>query len=332
MKRILFASLLAGVGAASVVHSASLSNYLIVGQYVNDTTVDASSFELGRVANLSNGGPAVSPPGVSPTVSNTPTYDAEVAIIETSGEVKFSNMNLFATSGVDCAGTYNACTDSGSNFSNTNYNGSAISSSNGVNSNVDMTGIISEITTVRNWVAGLSTTASIVTTSGDINSDTIVNLSSGLNVLDFSGTGGNDITVKADLIFQGGANAYAVVLVNSGANFKTSNGNLVIGNGGIGLNNVVIISRNDGTDGNFDLSNTTINGVALWDLGLDTQNNMSLDNVSGCTQLVGDDVDIQNVRLNRCAFNTSVVPVPAAAWLFVSGLGLLGWMRRSPTA
>lgn len=331
MKRILLASLLASIGAAPVAHSASLSNYLIVGQYVNDTTVDASSFELGRVENLSNGGPAVSPPGVSPTVSNTPTYDAEVAIIETSGQVKFSNMNLFATSGVDCAGTYNACTDSGSNFSNTNYNGSAISSSNGVNSNVDMTGLISEITTIRNWVAGLSPTASILTTSGDINSDTIVNLSSGLNVLDFSGTGGNDITVKADLIFQGGANAYAVVLVNDGALFKTSNGNLVIGNGGIGLNNVVIVSRNDGTDGNFDLSNTTINGVALWDLGLDTQNNMSLDNVSGCTQLVGDDVDIQNVRLNRCAFNTSVVPVPASVWLFGSAMALLGWLRRRPT-
>jgi hypothetical protein len=29
---------------------------------------------------------------------------------------------------------------------------------------------------------------------------------------------------------------------------------------------------------------------------------------------------------------SSVVPIPAAVWLFGSGLGLLGWMRRRPTA
>ena len=41
------------------------------------------------------------------------------------------------------------------------------------------------------------------------------------------------------------------------------------------------------------------------------------------------------VNLHSDAFNggeirgqISVVPVPAAAWLFVSGLGMLGWMRR----
>ena len=28
----------------------------------------------------------------------------------------------------------------------------------------------------------------------------------------------------------------------------------------------------------------------------------------------------------------SVVPVPAAVWLFGSGLGLLGWMQRKPAA
>ena len=30
---------------------------------------------------------------------------------------------------------------------------------------------------------------------------------------------------------------------------------------------------------------------------------------------------------------SSVVPIPAAVWLFASGLGLLGWLRRArPTA
>jgi hypothetical protein len=39
-------------------------------------------------------------------------------------------------------------------------------------------------------------------------------------------------------------------------------------------------------------------------------------------QNAGGSADLSNVR----AF--SVVPIPAAVWLFGSGLGLLGWMRR----
>ncbi len=31
-------------------------------------------------------------------------------------------------------------------------------------------------------------------------------------------------------------------------------------------------------------------------------------------------------------FSASIVPIPAAVWLFGSGLGLLGWMRRRQTA
>ena len=32
--------------------------------------------------------------------------------------------------------------------------------------------------------------------------------------------------------------------------------------------------------------------------------------------MVGDDVDIQDIRLNKCAFNTSVIPIPPALALF----------------
>lgn len=312
----------------NVVQSATLSDYLIVGRYVNDTAVDTSNYELGSISSLSGAGPSVSSPGVGP--STGVTNDARIAILNSTGTVKMSDVDVLGTgaTGIDCAGSYNNCTDNGSNLSNTDYNGSAMGSSNGVAGNVDLSGVSSDISDAQTWLNGLSLTGSIATSGGDINSDVVVNLVSGLNVLDFSGAGGSDITVAADLIFQGGADAFAVVLVNDGANFKTSNGNLVIGNGGIGLNNVVIVSGNDGTDGSIDLSNSFINGVALWDLGPTLENNLSLDNVTGCTQLVGDDVDIQNVRLSKCAFTGGEVPVPGAIWLFGSALGLLGWMRR----
>jgi hypothetical protein len=37
-------------------------------------------------------------------------------------------------------------------------------------------------------------------------------------------------------------------------------------------------------------------------------------------------------RLNEVAFAVTSVPIPAAVWLFGSGLGLLGWFRRRQTA
>ena len=210
------------------------------------------SSDLGKISTLDAGNyTAVSDPGVGPSVGQS--NDAKIAILETDGTVKMSDVDVYGTgaTGIDCAGSYNDCTDNSGNLSNTDYNGSTMDNSNGVLGGVDMTQLNADIAMVQAWVAGLApATVHISTSSGDIKSDQIVNLASGLNVVDFTGVGSNDIKVdNSDLIFQGGADAYAVVLVNEGSNFLTSNGNLVIGDGGIGLNNVVIVSTTGGKIG-----------------------------------------------------------------------------------
>jgi hypothetical protein len=293
----------------SVASAATIDNYLIVGNQINESTVDVSNYELGLVSALPGSAPAVNSPGVAPTVSTTPTYDGNVAVTQTDGTIKLSEVDIYAGTGVDCAGTYADCTDSGSNLSNVDYDDAAggsglrsISDGDGINDNVDFTTLNSEIAAVTSFVNGIS--------AGDIDFDTT-----------------SDITVKANLIFQGGADAFAIVLVDDAQAFKTSQGNLVIGDQGIGLNNVLIVATGSNQ---FDISNTTINGVALWDLSSDNFSNLSVDNMSGCTQLVGNDVDIQNVRLSTCGFDVSVIPIPGAVWLFGSGLALLAWIRRKP--
>ena len=341
--KLALAVMVIGVFFVSGIRAATLEQYLIVGMQSGDTAHDASNYELGRVSDNADSAPTVSGPGVGPTISNTPTYDGNVAIVSSSGEVKFSDMKIYADIGVDCAGNYSNCTDSGSNFSNTKYDNAAGgtglrsigSTPDGVNASHDMTLLLNNLATVRAFINDLDAgdvTGSIFTSGGDIDSNQTVSLDSGLNILDFSGlSSGTDITVKANLIFQGAADAYAVVLVPDESLFKTSQGNLVIGDGGIGLNNVVIVSLADDNATHFDLSNTDINGVSLWDLGYGG-GSVSLDNVSGCTQLVGDDVDVQNVRLSRCAFKVSVIPIPAAVWLFGSALMGLGWIGKRKTS
>ena len=305
-----------GMAAAlffTVAKAATLDDYLIVGRYVDDTAVDASNYELGKISTLDSGNyESVSSPGVGPSTGQT--NDARIAILETDGTVKMSDMRMFGTglTGIDCAGSYNNCTDNGGNLSNTKYNGSNMNGSNGVQGGVNMANIETQIALAQSWISGLGAAdVSISTSSGDISSDQVVNLASGLNVVRFSGVGSNDIKVdNSDLIFQGASDAFAVVLVDEGSNFLTSNGNLVIGNGGIGLNNVVIVSTTGGSSANFGLSNTYINGVALWDLGGNTENNMSLDNVIGCTQLIGDDVDIQTFDCPDALLTQRLFPFP----------------------
>ena len=52
---------------------------------------------------------------------------------------------------------------------------------------------------------------------------------------------------------------------------------------------------------------------------------------AGCTVINGNDMN-DGTPLFRASFPSSVVPIPAAVWLFGSALAGLGWMRRKQTA
>jgi hypothetical protein len=104
-------------------------------------------------------------------------------------------------------------------------------------------------------------------------------------------------------VIDGPADAVAIFRVGN-VNFKISNGNILVGDDGIGLNSVLFFSQKNDNSTHFDFSNTVLNGVAFWDLSM-LGSEISVDNGQGCTQLVGDKIGLQNVRFGRCAFGVA---------------------------
>jgi len=90
-----------------------------------------------------------------------------------------------------------------------------------------------------------------------------------------------------------------------------------------GLNIISLGFAGGGSEGGLDIGGTASSGDSMEFWGVHSPGNpidqitIQMTNGSG---LWGMD----NLQFG----NTTTVPVPAAAWLFASGLGLLGWMRR----
>ena len=99
--------------------------------------------------------------------------------------------------------------------------------------------------------------------------------------------------------------AFAIFRLSDNDNMIISNSNVLIGNGGITLNNVMFYTDQGENDTHFNFDNTIINGIAFWSLGLNG-GTIDINNAQGCTQLVADIVDLDDVRFLRSAF----APVP----------------------
>ncbi len=275
--------------------------------------------------------------------------DGNVAITSPDGVFNFQDVGVYADPaiGIQCAmasscdaGTSNSFFNDPNMFPNTFDTGTQtgndvnpgdadqstridLPNGAGVTENVDFTALLSELLEAGSEISGLLSTGTL-STGGDgvIDSDTVLNLAAGINVIDVD-TGGNDFLLSnANLVIDGPAGATAIIRVPDGSNFNISQANVLLGDGGIDLFSVMFFNGSENTNQHFNFDNTIINGVAFWSVGDagagTTGGEIVINNAQGCTQLVADKVTLNDVRFNRCSF----VPEPNTFSLL--GLGLLG--------
>ena len=164
----------------------------------------------------------------------------------------------------------------------------------------------------------LSGNASLVITTGNSlgGIDARLTLDDGLNVIDIS-TGGNDFLLNnANLIVDGPEFSTVIFRMPNNDNMLITNSNILVGNGGIGRNDILFYTDQNQNDTHFSFSNSIINGAAFWSLG-DSGGTIGVSNAQGSTQLVADIVTMSNVRFTRWSF--APVPEPSAIALFCFG-------------
>lgn len=294
-------------------------------------------------------------------VASGVSYDGNVAITHPGGVFNLQDVGVYADLGVRTAGslpgsnagTQNSFFNDPNMFPNTftptgftnpgvNHNtsgfgldvnpGSAVQSTRmdspnlaGLTPNHSFAPLLAEIADARATVPTLASTSTLnlAGNGGKISTHTTINLSPGLNVIDIL-TGGNDFLLEnSNLVINGPADAAAIFRVPNSAKMLISNGNILVGNGGIGLTSVMFFSNRQDNAQHFNFNNTVLNGVAFWTVG-NRGGEININNAQGCTQLVADKITLNDVRFMRCAFT----PEPGTAVLL--GLMMFGVTRRRP--
>ncbi|MFN0136881.1 MAG: hypothetical protein ACKVS9_12285 [Phycisphaerae bacterium] len=300
---------------------------------------------LGNVPNI---------PLIARPVSSGVCYDGNIAITHFDGVFNLQDVGVYADLGIRVArsrsaadvGTSNSFyndpfffpnTFTSSGFTNPGVNNNT--GGNGVdvnpneadqNTRIDkprQTGVVgnynfapllAELVSARGAINALLRTGTLDLRSsgGQIQSQTrVINLAPGLNVIDVL-TNGNDFLLdNSNLILNGPADAVAIVRIPDNAKFNISNGNVLVGNGGIGLNSVLFYTDRPDNAGHYNFNNAVLNGVAFWSLGA-SGGEIVINNSQGCTQLVADKINLNDVRFCRCAF---APPAPTLSISIVGG-------------
>ena len=135
-----------------------------------------------------------------------------------------------------------------------------------------------------------------------------INLVAGLNVIDVDTNGADFVLNDATLLINGPPNSFAIIRIPDNVNFLITQGNILVGNlGGLGLNNVIFYSENTENNEHFNFNNSILNGVMFW--SLNPLGEININNSQGCTQLIADKINLNDVRFTRCLEHSSIFPV-----------------------
>jgi prealbumin domain-containing protein/PEP-CTERM motif-containing protein len=272
--------------------------------------------------------------------------NGNVAITNPRGEFDLQNVGVYGDLGVQLAGPRNTTTSVASNsffndpnsypntftptgFTNPGVNnntggtgvgvnpGAADSTTRmdptnwaGVTGGVNFVPLLTELAAARTAISGYAATATLNLSGsgGKIENTTRIDtFTAGLHIVDID-TDDNDFLLgNANWVIDGPAGTTVIFRVPSDQNFLISNGNILVGDGGIGLNNVLFFSDRQENGQHFNFSNTVLNGVAFWTLA-NEGGEISIDNAQGCTQLIADKIVLNDVRFCRCAFDPTPDP------------------------
>jgi hypothetical protein len=344
----------ASLASATTLDFTQSSQFLLIGTGPSSTAIAAktSNYELGAnqapVPATSPWGPSLQgnvpnlPGGIQPVPTGVQN-NGEIAVTNPIGQFDFANVGLYAVTGVQCASSADACAKSTSNtafnqpnypnqqspFAPTSFNSSfQLAPGNGVTGNVNFAALTAELAVAAATIPGLLATQTQDLNSGSVNSPLITNLVAGLNVIDLVAT--SDFDISDNWVIQGDPTSFAIFRIPDGKNFKISQGNILAGSTLGGLDRIMFYSLNDDTGEHFNFNQTVINGVAFWNLygGL-----ININDAQGCTQLVSPEINLNNVRLSRCA--PMAVPLHPSVPVHAIGLGLLAfwwWRHRRQAA
>ena len=305
-------------------------------------------------------------PGARPLLE-APDYSGNVAITDPNGGFVSENADYFADIGIECASSAADCHNSIDldNSWKESDSSSFVDLEPGAGvSQFDPTALLAELSDWHTFINGLAAETTITADISNENYVTGTPFTTDLDAIDAAGNadgfavieidvGDTDFMVEnSDWILQTLNDVTAIFRITSehDSNFLFTNSTIMMGPGCLDasgnptmaltcdddpVTELGAIFLSDHGHGNevFNLSNVILGGIALWDLDDDPFSIIDMDNVQGCAQFVGSQVNMSSKeRFNRCSFASTSVPEPSTMGLILAGLLGYRWRGRRPAS